>query len=279
MALRTSLQEQEISQKRLDQVAAQSSQAATEGKIAGTSNDEIQVYVATEKQTIESNKKELQQTIASLDDYTRGKTKVDERDILFKANGTVVKTRESVRIIEKKTEVIIDFLGNETFSRSEIGAIFQPGVFRLTPASMKEAQRLFSPVVEKLFTFADKYREGFKKLKGEIIVTGYSDATPVEPGSKLYDDLLLRVQKDDNIAQPTSSDLNRKLSELRAIAIKELLENVIRSKKQSQSNLLNITINTLGRGEEIPLDQRTSMAKNDRRRRIVTFYWVVLPSS
>ena len=183
-----------------------------------------------------------------------------------------------MRILEKKTEVIVDFLGSETYSKSEIGALFRPGEYHLIPEQMKEGQRLFRPIVEKLFTFADKYKDSFKSLKGEIIVTGYSDATPVEPGSRLYRDLVQHLQQQDNVANPSSSNLNQKLSELRAGAVKNLLQTLISAKKQVNANLLDISVTVLGRGEAIPRGMAESLAANDRRRRVVTFYWVVLPS-
>ncbi|GAB3993785.1 hypothetical protein GCM10028807_29920 [Spirosoma daeguense] len=272
------MQAQDNSIKKLDRAAEQAKKSSGEGKIATSSNDEIQTNVTSDKATIENNKKEIQGALSDIENYKSGKSQQRERDIIFSANATVSKTNESLRIIEKKTEILIDFLGNETYSRSEIGAVFKPGVFWLTPESTKEAQRLFSPVVNKLFTFADKYRGGFKKLRGEIIVTGYADATPVEPGTKLYTDLSQRLQKEDNITQPTSKDLNRKLSQLRANVIKDLLENVIVARKKADSNPMNVTVNAIGRGEQIPLEQQSAtLSADDRRRRIVTFYWVVLP--
>ncbi len=185
----------------------------------------------------------------------------------------------TLRILEKKTEVIVDFLNNETFSKSEIGALFSPGEYHLIPGQLKEGERLFTPIVQKLYTFANKYNNSFKSLKGEIIVTGYSDAMPVEPGSQLYADLAKRLQTDSNVGEPTTADLNQKLSEMRALAVKNLLEKIIGKRKgNATGGQLPISVTVLGRGEQIPRGLPVTVAKNDQRRRVVTFYWVVLPS-
>ncbi len=277
LALTTALQSQENTLKLLDKLAEQSGKATAEGKIAGSANDEIQSYVVAERATIEANRQQLRRALAGVDSYASGQSKQRESEVLTVANRAVMKSAETLRILDKKTEVIVDFLGNETFSRSEIKTLFESGEFTFNSEQVREGQRRFRPIVQKLFTFAEKYKDGFKKLKGEIIVTGYSDATPVEPGSRLYHELARRLAKEDDVPDPTSSDLNRKLSELRAGAVKGLLETLIRARKQAGAYPLDITISVLGLGEEIPRGLPASLPVNDQRRRIVTFYWVVLP--
>lgn len=277
LALQSALQSQESTLKLLDKMSEQAKKSVAEGKIAESASGEIQSYVATQRASIEASQRQLQGVMANTEKYASGQTKQSEKEVLMAANAAVMESVEMLRILEKKTEVIVDFLGNETYSKSEIGALFPPGGFGLIPAQVKEGQRLFRPIVEKLFTFADKYRAGFNKLKGEIIVTGYSDATPVEPGTQLYQVLTQRLQQDDKVTEPTSSDLNQKLSELRAKAVKGLLETIISSRKQAEAEPIDITVTVLGRGEEIPRGLDASLAKDDRRRRVVTFYWVVLP--
>ncbi|GAB4015128.1 hypothetical protein GCM10028808_39640 [Spirosoma migulaei] len=277
LALQTAMQSQESTLKLLDKLADQAQQSVVSKKIDQSTSEEIQTYIATERAAIEANKQQLQRVLDDTETYARGQSKKREKEVLMAANAAVMESAEKLRILEKKTEVIVDFLGNETFSKSEIGALFPPGGFQLIPAQVKEGQRLFRPIVEKLFTFADKYKAGFNKLKGEIIVTGYSDATPVEPGTQLYQVLAQHLQKDNQVSEPTSSDLNQKLSELRAKAVKGLLETIIQSRKQTGAIPLEITVTVLGRGEEIPNGLTADLARDDRRRRVVTFYWVVLP--
>lgn len=268
MSLKNAQQSNEKAIKKLDEVAAQANKAEQEGKIVKSANEEIQTYVSTEKQKIEQQNKQIQGTLSDLE-----ASKEVDNEAVKRANRLALSSNSSVRIFEEKTKVIIDFLGNETYSKAEIGALFESGEYRLIPSQIKEGEKLFKPVVDKIFSFADKYRGKFNSLKGEIIITGYSDATPIEKNSKLYNDLA----KDLNVEEPSITQLNQKLSELRAVAVKELLESIIDQRKKAIGESLEIKMSVFGRGEEIPNGLAANLAKNDFRRRVVTFYWVVLP--
>lgn len=267
-ALRTAIDSNERSIKMLQIVAGQSEQAYKEGKIAESANAEIQNYVLAEQKSIQIQNIILNKSLKDLE--TKGSI---NNESLERANQAIRENGNKMRILEEKTKVIVDFLGNETFSKSEIGALFKPGEYRLLADQQDEGKRLFSPIVEKLFSFADKYKGTFTNLKGEIIVTGYSDATPIDKRSRLYRELADFV----GVSDPSSSMLNQKLSELRAVAVKELLEKIINHRKEVEGRKLDIKITVLGRGEDIPRGLPDNVPKNDFRRRVVTFYWVVLP--
>jgi len=277
MALSIALKSQESATSMLDKMSQQSKAAADTGQIDVSTNEDIQNYVNAERDKVEETKKKLQSAQKDIDDYTSKKSTKKQIEVLNEANSVVQEASELLRILEKKTEVIVDFLGSETFSKSEIGALFRPGEYQLIKGQIKEGQRLFSPIVEKLFSFADKYKGSFSSLKGEIIVTGYSDGTAVEKGSGLYRDLARRLAENDGVSEPAPEDLNQKLSELRAGAVKGLLENIITQKNKDNPDLIEISVSILGRGEEIPKGLPADISKNDQRRRVVTFYWVVLP--
>lgn len=275
-AVELSLESQATARRMLDKVSQQSQQATQEGRISESANETIQSYIRSQKDSLRSDSIALKEAGVAL--TAKGRTAKSSSNALASVNKSVAKTAQTLRILEEKTAVIVDFLGQETFSKSEIGALFETGEFRLVPEQVVQGRKLFRPMIDKLFAFANKYRSGFRSLEGEIIVTGYSDATPIEPGSRLYTDLSKRMNKESQLATMTvsSADLNRKLSELRAIAVKNLLESIITEKKKG-NEFLNISIRTLGRGEEIPRGLAQNVARDDRRRRVVTFYWVVLP--
>jgi outer membrane protein OmpA-like peptidoglycan-associated protein len=266
-ALKTSIETNERSLKMLAMMSEQSDKAYKEGKIAESANNEIQSYVINEKFYINTQNQQMEKSLKELSSFG-----VTEEN-LKKANKVVDDNNRKLRILEEKTKVIVDFLGNETFSKSEIGALFNSGEYKLLAEQLSEGERLFKPIVEKLFDFASRYKGTFSKLKGEIIVTGYSDATPIDRNSKLFRDLANQI----GVSEPNSSLLNQKLSELRASAVKELLEKIINDKKVSSNQNLEISITVLGKGEEIPRGLPNNITKNDFRRRVVTFYWVVLP--
>ena len=281
-ALQASLRSQENTLNVLDKMSAQSAKAAADGKVVASADSTVQAYVASERAVIEGQRKQLDQAKADVDAYASGKGKKSGRAVVNSANIAVMRSTATLRIVDKKTEVIVDFLGNETFSKSEIKTLFQPGDYALTTSETKEGVLRFRPIVEKMFTFADKYRNsqyqgGIKRLRGEIVITGYSDATPIEPGSNLYQSLVQRVMREDKLTAPTSSNLNRKLSELRAGTIKGLLETIIRTREKGRTDPMPVKIMVSGRGEELPAGLSVNMALNDPNRRVVTFYWVVLP--
>jgi outer membrane protein OmpA-like peptidoglycan-associated protein len=273
-AVELSLESQATARRMLDRVSQQSQQATQEGRISESANETIQTYLRSQQDSLENDSVALKE--ASIAMTAKGRTSTSTAAAVASANKNVAKTARALRILEEKTAVIVDFLGQETFSKSEIGALFGTGEFRLIPEQLVQGRKLFRPMIEKLFSFAAKYRSGFRSLEGEIIVTGYSDATPIEPGSRLYTDLARRLNRENQVAEPTSADLNRKLSELRALAVKDLLESIIREKKEG-NEYLSVRVQTLGRGEEIPRGLAQNISRDDRRRRVVTFYWVVLP--
>lgn len=268
MSLKNAQQSNEKAIKKLDEVSAQANKAEQEGKIVKSANDEIQTYVSAEKQKIQSQNKQIENSLSELES-----NKEVDNEAVKRANRLALSNSSSVRIFEEKTKVIIDFLGNETYSKAEIGALFESGEYRLIPSQIKEGEKLFKPVVDKIFLFAEKYKGKFNSLKGEIIITGYSDAMPIEKNSKLYRELASSL----NIEEPSITQLNQKLSELRASAVKELLESIIAQRKTAANESLDIKMSVFGRGEEIPNGLAANLAKNDFRRRVVTFYWVVLP--
>jgi outer membrane protein OmpA-like peptidoglycan-associated protein len=269
MALKTAKESNERALKMLDLMSEQAKKAEQEGKIATTANEEIQIYVTTEKQKIEQQNKEMQTSLAELEN-----SKGVSNDAVKKANSLVMSSSNTLRIVEEKTKVIVDFLGNETFSKAEIGALFSAGEYKLVPSQMKDGEKIFKPVIDKIFSFANKYSGKYANLKGEIIITGYSDATPIEKNSRLYKDLA----KGLGVEEPTITQLNQKLSEMRALAVKELLETIITKRKSTTKETLDIKILVFGRGEEIPRGLPSNLSKNDFKRRVVTFYWVVLPN-
>ena len=274
-AVKIQQQGQSRANRTVGRVGQQSQDAVKEGRISGSANQAIQDYLRTQQDSIRRDSLVL---IAAAEELRtagqRGSKPTDAA--IAEAQFAVTRSTKRLRAFEQKTAVIVDFLNSETFSKSEMNTLFATGEYRLAPQQMRQGRQLFGPTVEKLFTFSEKYRGAFQSMQGEIIVTGYSDATPVEAGSRLYSDLTQRLSRDEQMAAPTSADLNRKLSELRAEAVKDLIETIVQD-KMATGKFLTVTVKRLGRGEEIPPFLPQNVVRDDRRRRIVTFYWVVLP--
>ncbi len=274
--VQASVSSQRNAGKDLDDLSRRSAEAAEVEQIDSSTDREIQEYIARERANIEAHIQQLEAANQDIETYKSGSKELIQADVLEAANMAAEEASKSLRILEEKTRVIVDFLNNETFSKAEIGALFDPGEYVLPPSRYREATRQFTPIVAKLYSFAGKYQGAFKSLKGEIIVTGYSDATPIATGSALYRNLAAIAQDKYGTSEPSSSDLNLLLSELRAGAVRDLLERIIRDHQGGDTGI-EINVRTLGRGETIPRGLPAHVAANDSRRRVVTFYWVVLP--
>ena len=81
---------------------------------------------------------------------------------------------------------------------------------------------------------------------------------------------------------PTRSEMNNKLSELRAKSIAKLLVDIIKVNEGliPNPNLINYDIKWLGKGEAYPYPDKVKDYKPvDKRRRMVSLIWNVLPGS
>ena len=81
------------------------------------------------------------------------------------------------------------------------------------------------------------------------------------------------------LQQPSSADLNRELSRLRAEAMSAALHQLYEQRKSRFLNpaLLEAVDIKIGMGEAFPNPRITDYQTDDERRRIVLFYWSVLP--
>ncbi len=82
---------------------------------------------------------------------------------------------------------------------------------------------------------------------------------------------------------PSRQELNVKLSELRAKSIANLLVDLIKINEGLIPNpkLINYDIKWMGKGEELPYPDRVKkiIRADDKRRRMVSLIWNVLPGS
>lgn len=276
--VKASVSSQQNAGRNLDELSKKSAEAAKSEQIDDSTDKEIQAYIERERANIEAHIRRLETANQTLEEYKAGTSNSREKELVEAANQAAGEASKSLRILEEKTRVIVDFLDSETFSKAEVGALFDPGEYVLPAARTKRGKQMFTPIVQKLYVFAQKYESTFRSLKGDIIVTGYSDGTRIDPGSNLHRTLAPIARSKYNIDDPTSTDLNLVLSELRAEAVSELINSILTEEESKRSNSgIRIEVRTLGRGESIPPGVSQSAAINDSRRRVVTFYWVVLP--
>lgn len=195
------------------------------------------------------------------------------------------KTQIHSRIIELDTfnnqagkrelvyQMLTDAINIASYNLFNLAAFFDPGVYRVEPENMEKVQTLFSPVIDSIAVFSNKYKN--IPHKAVIVLLGYADGQSIPETSSLYN-ALSGFLKTSN---PSQQDLNKQLSEFRA---KELLRNLKflmtqHAGKFTNYNKLKIGYVASGRGEEYPFAHINDYRADDDRRRIVLCYWLILP--
>jgi flagellar motor protein MotB len=197
------------------------------------------------------------------------------------------KNREEILRFAERTNVVIqsalsdlkslnDLYDIATFSQFETATFFPTGGYNIPPEKMEEAKLSMEPIVQRIIKFIGEHPK--QRFVAAIVCYGFSDETPVGKESPLYKSL---VEKMDN-PNPDSKEMNKKLSELRAKSIAKLLVDIIKVNEGliPDPRLINYDIKWVGRGESLPYpDKITDYKAVDKRRRMVSLIWNVLPGS
>lgn len=212
--------------------------------------------------------------------------KVDEQ-LVQAAEVEQRNNREEMLQFAEKTNVVIqsaltdlkslnDLYDVGTFSQFETATFFPTGGYNIPAEKMDEAKASMEPIVQRIIKFIGEHPK--QHFVAAIVCYGFSDETPVGKESPLYKSL---VDKMDN-PNPDGRELNKKLSELRAKSIAKLLVDVIKVNEGliPDPRLINYDIKWLGKGETLPYPDKISDYKAvDKRRRMVSLIWNVLPGS
>jgi hypothetical protein len=169
--------------------------------------------------------------------------------------------------------MIGDGLNIANFKLFDLAAFFGPGKYAVPEDKRESASASFSPIVDSIITFSDKYKD--IPRSGTLIVLGFADGTGFSPGP-LYDFLAGKIGK----TEATKEELNQQLSELRAEELISILSGQFVKKSSTVaggSQALKINYFGKGKGEGLPLPTIKDYQVNDERRRIVLCYWAVLP--
>ena len=163
-----------------------------------------------------------------------------------------------------------------TFAQFETATFFPTGGYTIPAEKMDEAKVSLEPVVQHIIKFFGDHPN--QRFVAVVVCYGFSDETPVSKESSLYPSLLAKM----NTSNPTRQQMNGKLSELRAKSIASLLVDVIKVNEGLIPNprLINYDIKWLGKGEALPYPDKIKDYKPvDKRRRMVSLIWNVLPGS
>jgi flagellar motor protein MotB len=197
------------------------------------------------------------------------------------------KNREEILKFAEKTNVVIqsaltdlkslnDLYDVATFSQFETATFFPTGGYNIPPEKMDEAKLSMEPIVQRIIKFIGEHPK--QRFVAAIVCYGFSDETPVGKESSLYKSLLDKMDEPN----PSSREMNKKLSELRAKSIAKLLVDIIKVNEGliPDPRLINYDIKWLGKGESLPYPDKINDYKAvDKRRRMVSLIWNVLPGS
>ncbi len=174
---------------------------------------------------------------------------------------------------EIQYQMVDDGLSKAKRTLFNMAAFFGPGGYEIPVSKYQIAEQYFLPVIDSLVKFSNNYTSVLRTAS--VVVNGYSDATVIQPTSKLYPIVVEYLKKD----VPAKEELNIGLSALRAESISKLLNDLLKKNYPRLTNIENIVFETIegGMGEAFPDPSITNYRNNDDRRRVVVIYWGVLP--
>jgi len=180
--------------------------------------------------------------------------------------------------LQKKTrdriyQLLDEAVKMEAFKKYGMGAFFEPGIYRIAPSAFSSVNRSFQPAIDSMSAISNRYHD--IKRTAHLVIVGYADATPITPGTALYNELKGYIRQPD----PNNEQLNLALSDLRANELLRNLKMIMHTSAPQFSNYnqLKIGYTSYGRGEALPFNNITDYTDNDERRRVVVFYWAILP--
>jgi hypothetical protein len=174
--------------------------------------------------------------------------------------------------------IIQEGMKNSTIYKIPNEIVFTGGGYRITEKNLPKMEQFFEPILDSIVVSANKYIN--KKLRVKIVVYGYADADPIGMKTKLYDEIARSLYHEtvDSSLLTNSPRLNQELSRLRAEEVGGLVNNMTFDKLNYITGVKSIFVDLQkeGKGEELP-DNRLQYNVTDARRRIVKFYWKILP--
>jgi Icc-related predicted phosphoesterase len=264
--------QQKVEVKKIEGIGNVKGNVLASGRIDSTTATGVDNRIAKYLKKIEDNTKEiklLESRIGTPEDYASNNASIKARVLVI---DSVVNKSAATR--QYTFDMIEEGLQKSTKTLFSLAAFFGPGGYAIPAEKSEKARIYFSPVIDSLITFSNKYAQAPRTAT--ILVNGYADATQISKGSKLYNELGASLQIDE----PTKAQLNTRLSALRAEELSKLFTKTIKEKSNDIVAPSKITFENIevGRGEQLPDATIKNYKDNDERRRIVIVYWSVLPN-
>lgn len=183
------------------------------------------------------------------------------------------RTRGAQARINQKISFLEDLLNRNMVVKLDQDVLFQPGSYHVAPAVVKDMTRIFDPAAREIDRFTQKYPDF--PLSLVITFKGYADATVIDEGSGLYNNLKSRLRMSGK--EPDSKELNKELSRARAEAVRNLFKEFAASRSDNGIYIKNVLYLYEGKGESLPDPKITDYKVNDPRRRVVLLFWSIFP--
>lgn len=222
-------------------------------KFINKTNSEIDTLIDKNKVLINGN-------LVSKDDLNR----------IMKA---IASTKLASQLINKKILFLEDLIKTNMVVKLDQDVLFEPGSYKVSPSVIANIGKLFEPAAKEIDKFASKYQDFTLSLV--ISIKGYADATTINEGSSLYNNLKARLALSNS--NPDAKELNKELSRARAEEVANLFKQYAKGRGDNGLYTKNIFYIYEGKGEQFPDPKITNYSMDDPRRRIVLLFWSIFP--
>jgi hypothetical protein len=250
--------------KTLDELEIQRENKQEQNEIDDTTSTRIQKFINNTRIEID--------TMIGNNQILIGETIINKSD-WGKLREALTLSQNNLKFITTKVSFINDLLTRNTVVKLDQDVLFGPGQYIVTENVAKSIGSFFEPAAKEIDLFVKKYPDF--PLSLVITAKGYSDATSIAKGSKLYNDLKERLRLTG--AEPGQQELNKELSRARAEAVISLFKNFTTGRSSGGGNIRNIVYLYEGKGDAFPDKNISDYKNNDARRRVVLLFWSVFP--
>ena len=166
-----------------------------------------------------------------------------------------------------------DGLNLANYTLFDLAAFFGPGLYTIPKDQQQVAAKSFMPLIDSLISFSNKYQT--IQRTATLVILGFADGQGINPDGSLY----ITLSNLMNTTTAGKEEMNKKLSELRALELITHLTRLFNGKITEVQNFNGLKVEYIGqgRGEAYPITSIKDYKEGDERRRIVLCYWSVLP--
>ncbi len=172
----------------------------------------------------------------------------------------------------RRYTLISDGLDIAKQNEFDLGAFFGPGKYKIPEDKIDIAYASFSPIIDSLITFYNKYDDVNKVAT--LVILGFADGQNFNTESDVYLETAQQIKNEN----PPKEIVNQKLSELRAENLGNTIEAILKKRiKGYDEKNPDFLFAEKGKGEQYPNNKIKDYKDDDERRRVVLFYWSILP--